>query len=242
MKTIRIYQPQQFETGQTIVLDKSASNHLIRVLRLKDKQTFTLFNGKGGEFLASLQITGKKATVYIQSFTETDNESPLKIHLLQGISKGERMDFVVQKSTELGVSQITPVICQRTVVNLKGERLQKKRQHWQKIAISACEQSGRNLLPEISSVCKLSSLATSSTNELKLFLDPLANININSLQPETTQLTILIGPEGGLTEPEMEQARQLGFKGIKLGPRILRTETAALSSIAMAQLLWGDMG
>jgi len=241
MKSVRIYQPGQFEAGDTVQLDKSSSNHLIKVLRLKNNYIFNLFDGEGTEYTARLEVTGKKAIAHLETASQTDNESNIKIHLLQGISKGDRMDFAIQKSIELGVTSITPVITERTVVNLKNEREDKKLQHWRAIAISACEQSGRNFLPQINPVITLKQAIENNDNALKLLLDPLSNNNIQSLSPENN-LQILIGPEGGLSATEIDIAKNNGFKGIKLGPRILRTETAALAAITSVQLLWGDLG
>jgi len=163
MKNIRIYQPETFEVGNCIILDKPSSNHLIKVLRLKSNDTFTLFNGKGYEYNARLEIIGKSAHAHIEASSQPQNESALNIHLLQGISKGDRMDFAIQKAVELGVTSITPVITERTVVNLKNDRQQKKLQHWHAIAISACEQSGRNILPKINAICHLSQVITHET-------------------------------------------------------------------------------
>jgi len=244
MKNIRIYHAGQFETGQPARLDKSASHHLLRVLRLKNRQVFTLFDGKDNEHSAQLEISGKVAIAHINSSQRISLESNLKIHLLQGISKGERMDFVIQKSIELGVHKITPIVCERTVVNLKGERQDKKTQHWQNIAISACEQCGRNFLPEISSIKSLADALLQSNDEaehLKLLLDPLSDSGMNSEKASNDSITLLIGPEGGLSDNEIEQARHYGFKGVQLGPRILRTETAALAAITALQVLWGDL-
>jgi len=241
MKNIRIYQPGQFETGQSYQLDKAASNHLLKVLRLKHQQLFTLFNGEGGEFTASLEVSGKTAIAHIQTYSDINNTSALKIHLLQGISKGDRMDFAIQKSVELGVSKITPVVCERTVVNLKGERQDKKLQHWCSIATSACEQSGLNILPQIENISNLSQLIQSDTSNFKLLLDPLSATSFHTVKPTGNNVVILIGPEGGLSESEINLATQHGFTGVRLGPRILRTETAALTAISAAQLLWGDL-
>jgi len=240
MKSIRIYQPGNFTAGSSIELDKSASNHLIRVLRLKNNYTFNLFNGEGIEYSATLEITGKRAIAHIQSADQTSIESNLNIHLLQGISKGERMDFAIQKSVELGITSITPVITERTVVNLKDDRQQKKRQHWQSVAISACEQSGRSVLPQINSICGFSQAVTTHANCLKLLLDPLSENSIQSISANKN-IEILIGPEGGLTDAEITFAKENNFTGIKMGPRILRTETAALAAITSVQLLWGDL-
>ncbi len=244
MKNIRVYHRGQFEVGQSVQLEKNAGHHLLRVLRLKNQQAFTLFDGRGNEYCAQLEISGKTAIAHIKSCRQLTNESHLKIHLLQGISKGERMDFVIQKSIELGVNKITPVICNRTVVNLKGERQDKKIQHWQNISINACEQCGRNFLPEISAITPLEDAllqSNSTTEHLKLLLDPLSNSCLNSEKANNNSITLLIGPEGGLSENEIEQARQYGFRGIQLGPRILRTETAALAAITALQVLWGDL-
>ena len=241
MKSIRVFQPGQFETGQAITLDKSVSNHLLRVLRLKNDQLFTLFNGESGEYTATLEISGKHAIAHIQSFTAQNNQSNLEIHLFQGISKGDRMDFAIQKSVELGVSKITPVICERTVVNLKADRLDKKLQHWNGVAISACEQSGLNIVPQVLPILKFEQVISSTDKSLKLLLDPLSDNSLHSLNPETSAISFLIGPEGGLSSNEIEQATEKSYQGIRLGPRILRTETAALTAIASAQLLWGDL-
>lgn len=240
MRNIRIFQPGEFKAGEALQLDKSASTHLLRVLRLKDQQTFYLFNGDGYEYSATLQVDGKKAVAHIQDRSRTDIESPLKIHLLQGVSKGERMDIAIQKSVELGVHAITPVICERTVVNLKAERLDKKLSHWQGVAVSACEQSGRNFLPSINTPCKLTSISDVAPDTLKLVLDPRSKYSLGSLSPASASLEILIGPEGGLSNQEIDWACSNGFTGVTLGPRILRTETAALAAITSAQLLWGD--
>lgn len=241
MKSTRIYQAINLNSECEITLDKSASNHLLRVLRLKDNENFTLFNGDGYEYLATLSVNGKSAIAKINKRITTDNESPLKIHLFQGISKGDRMDFAIQKAVELGVSQITPVFCARTVVNLKGERLEKKRQHWQATVISACEQSGRNYVPVIQEPCNLTESFTLNAGRLKLLLDPTAAVKLTSLSPDNNQLDVFIGPEGGFTEMEIQQAGNHNVTSISLGPRILRTETAALSALTACQLLWGDL-
>ena len=241
MKSVRIYQAGQLHAGESIELDKTASNHLIRVLRFKNQQIFTMFNGAGGEYTVQLEISGKKAIAHIQSFTETRNESNLKIHLLQGISKGDRMDFAIQKSIELGAHKITPIICQRTVVNTKGDRLDKKLTHWRNIAISACEQSGRNYLPEISTACHFHDINFTNPDSLKIILDPLSSHSMKNIKPTSNCVTIFIGPEGGFTNNEIELTKEAGFNGVTLGPRILRTETAALAAITSAQLLWGDL-
>jgi len=240
MKLIRIYQPGQFEAGKSFHLDKTSSNHLIKVLRLKNNYTFNLFNGEGDEFSATLEVSGKNAIAHINNKLTSNNESKLQVHLLQGISKGDRMDFAIQKSIELGATSITPVITERTVVNLKDNRAEKKQQHWESVAISACEQSGRSTLPTINPICDLSTVFKIQTEELKILLNPLSKNNFQSL-PSSKSVQILIGPEGGLSDSEIKIAGENGFVGVKLGPRILRTETAALAAITSVQLLWGDL-
>jgi len=240
MKNIRIYQAGTLAEGKAITLDKAASNHLLRVLRLKNNQIFTLFNGEGGEFSCRLEISGKSAITHVDSFIQTHKESPLNIHLFQGISKGERMDFAIQKSVELGVHSITPVFCARTVVNLKADRLDKKLQHWQSIAISACEQSGRNVVPMINKPCSLENALQLNSDSLKIILEPSSNSSLKNMTPNNNLFSLYIGPEGGFSNEEIILAKQNNVQGVTLGPRILRTETAALSAITAIQLLWGD--
>ncbi len=241
MKQIRIYQHTELASGNSVSLDKVASNHLLRVLRLRQGDEFVLFNGDGCEYPSTLEISGKTAIAQISEMRETIRESCLQLHLYQGISKGERMDFAIQKAVELGVSEITPLFCERTVVSLKGDRLDKKLQHWQGIAISACEQSGRNHIPAIHPAQPFSQALASDTTQLKLMLEPTAAQPLSSLQPENNTVSIYIGPEGGFSDNEITQAQNSGLRGINLGPRILRTETAALAAVTACQLLWGDL-
>lgn len=240
MKFIRVYQAGKFEVGGAYELDKPSSNHLIKVLRLKNNYSFNLFNGEGSEFIASLEIMGKRAIAHIKSAVETNAESHLKVHLLQGISKGDRMDFVIQKSIELGVASITPVITEYTVVNLKNDKAHTKLQHWNAIAIAACEQSRRAYLPKINPICYFSDAVNTTTNHTRILLNPLSTTKIQGLNTPTN-IQILIGPEGGLSESEITQAKQKNFIDVNFGPRILRTETAALAAITATQILWGDI-
>ncbi len=246
MKSVRIYQPFIASPDESIRLDKAASNHLLRVLRLKSGHHIQLFNGDGFNYDATLKIDGKSAIATNINRCANPVESTLYIHLYQGISKGDRMDFAIQKSTELGVHEITPVFCERTVVNLKGERLDKKVQHWQAIAISACEQSGRSRIPRINTPARLPDiishhLSDDNKDVLQLVLDPLSSNTLSSINFNGKQVNILIGPEGGLADSEVEFLLNHSFTGTQLGPRILRTETAALSAITGVQLLWGDL-
>jgi 16S rRNA (uracil1498-N3)-methyltransferase len=240
MKSPRIYQNIEITNKNSIELDKSACSHLVKVLRLKTNDIITLFNGDGFEYHAQINIQGKKVFAEIHTQKQTSNEPLLKISLLQGISKGDHMDITIQKAIELGVTTITPVICQRTVVNLKADRIEKKLNHWKKIIISACEQCGRNFIPELLHPVKFNDLIINDIPGLKLTLDPVSENTLHSHKPETNKVTLLIGPEGGLTQDEILLAKEKKFNGVQLGPRILRTETAALASIAALQILWGD--
>lgn len=241
MRIPRIYQQATLATGETIELNSSASHHLTRVLRLKTSDNIILFNGEGGEYTAQLHIENKKTFAEITHFHDICTESPLDITLLQGISKGERMDLAIQKAVELGVNKIIPVFCQRSVVNLKNDRAEKKHQHWQGIVINACEQSGRTVLPKLESSLKLTDCLAKSIDGYKLSLAPTAQRHLNTISlNDSNKITLLIGPEGGLTDDEIMLAANKGFNGITLGPRVLRTETAALACIAALQALWGD--
>ncbi len=240
MRIPRIYQPTKLTTGESIELDSSASHHLTRVLRLKTSDNIILFNGEGGEYTAQLHVENRKAFANIIEFQNISTESPLDITLLQGISKGERMDLAIQKAVELGVNKIVPVFCQRSVVNLKNDRAEKKHQHWQGIVINACEQSGRTILPTLQPSAKFADCVSSEIEGYKLSLAPTATQHLNTITITGNKITLLIGPEGGLTEEEIIFAASKGFNGITLGPRILRTETAALACIAALQTLWGD--
>lgn len=202
-----------------------------------------LFNGQGGEYRATITAINKKnVEVRVEDFSDIDRQSPLDINLGIGISRGERFDWVLQKATELGVNRITPLLTERTEVKLNGDRLQKKLQHWQQIAISACEQCQRNRLPEIASPQRLDSwLSEAAQNTgLKLVLHHRSEQSLAEHQsPE--RVTLLIGPEGGLSEAEIQTAEQRGFSALSLGPRVLRTETAPVVALSLMQYLWGDI-
>ena len=242
MRTTRIYLDNSITTGETLALSASASNHLVRVLRCKKDSAVTVFNGEGGEFSATLlNEDPKAASVIINSFVDINRESPLQIRLIQGVSRSEHMDTTIQKATELGVSEIVPVICERSA-NIKRERASKKYERWNQIAISACEQSGRNLLPAIHQATTFDKAINEASTDIRLVLDPTAAKGINDIKPDITTICILSGPEGGLSEQEIKTASDAGYYRIKFGPRILRTETAAPAVISALQTLWGDMG
>jgi len=217
---------------------------VVKVLRLREGDAIVVFNGRGGELYGCLSRLEKRtAVIQLQVYSESNVESPLKIILAQGISKGERMDYTVQKSVELGVHGFVPVMTERTVVNLDSERQGRRVQHWQTIVNSACEQSGRNMVPRVESVVGLPQwLQTLGAQEPNKFvLNHRADSGIQDLQVDRQQsIYVLIGPEGGLADREVAQAAEAGFVSVRLGPRVLRTETAALAFVAALQATWGD--
>ncbi len=241
MRISRIYTSHLLSQGQTISLESEASRHLIQVLRLRPGANLMLFNGDGCNYQARLEAAEKKqARVKVISQSETEPENAIKIHLGISISKGERMDLAVQKSVELGVDEITPLFSKHSVVRLGGDRLEKRQQHWRKIIISACEQSGRCRIPVLHNAVDIDIWLGTSHQGMCLTLDPESKTSICSLKQPTDKINLLIGPEGGLSENEIIAAKNNGFEGICLGPRILRTETAPLAAIAAIQTLWGD--
>lgn len=230
-------------SGIELQLGREQAHYLGRVLRLRDGDMLTVFNGDNGEFDARVTSLAKNsATVVIDTPVETATESALKVHLVQGISRGERMDFVVQKATELGVKRITPVFTQYGVVKLDQARAAKRSDHWNSVAISACEQSGRVRPPLIDPLVDLNSWFGAGAKEADtdLVLRPGAAVALSSITAPVTKVCLLIGPEGGFSDKEYDDAGVAGFAPVSLGPRILRTETAALTAIAVAQTLWGD--
>ena len=246
MPKTRIYQNSELILNKTLKLSDDAFGHIVRVLRLTEGDIIALFNGNEAyQYTARLvEIKKKHASVEIISQKIIENESPLNVHLGQGISRGDRMDFTLQKSVELGVNKITPLFTQRCGVKLSTERLAKKREQWQKVVISACEQSGRCIVPEVTEPMILQDWLKQETCALKLNLHPKAKYSIMTLPMESDanekRVRLLIGPEGGLSDEEIDQANQTGFQDILLGPRVLRTETAALAAITALQCRFGD--
>jgi 16S rRNA (uracil1498-N3)-methyltransferase len=242
MRIPRIFHPEPLATQGQVILDDSAARHVARVLRLGPDAKLILFDGSGGEYPASIiELDKRKVTVELGERRMVELESPLKITLAQGISRGERMDYTIQKAVELGVTRIVPLSTERSVVNLKGERLEKKLAHWRGVIISACEQCGRNTLPELITQQTLDEWLEKGSSGEGLLLDHRAEGSLGSLQLGN-EITLLIGPEGGLSETERQRAIDCGYRGIRLGPRVLRTETAALTALAGLQSRWGDLG
>ncbi|NIL93808.1 MAG: 16S rRNA (uracil(1498)-N(3))-methyltransferase [Woeseiaceae bacterium] len=244
MPLTRLFVNSTLSAGADLRLEKDQARYLGRVLRLGHGDTLRVFNGDDGEFHATIsKITKDSVAVHVVSPIEAGTESPLKIHLVQGISRGERMDFVVQKATELGVKRITPVLSQYGVVKLDKTRAGKRQDHWQSVAESACEQSGRIRPPLIDEVIALNTWFGARPAEAgtDLILRPGAINSLASIPTPATKVCLLIGPEGGFSDSEYDDAQVAGFQPVALGPRVLRTETAALAAISVAQSLWGDL-
>ena len=238
----RLYCDLPLSPGAEIVLPDAAARHAVSVLRLQVGDALNLFNGTGGEYRASLVAVNKRETrVRLIEFDATERESPVDITLALGISAGERMDYSLQKATELGVTAIQPLATERSVVKLAGERADKRLQHWQHVVIAACEQCGRNRVPAVAPVQKIYAyLAAVDRNKRLLMLSPDARTPLKQVAP-TSSAVLLIGAEGGLAPAEIEAARAGGFEPVSLGPRILRTETAPVAALALLQALWGDL-
>ena len=243
MRTHRIYHPATLVPGKPVELSEAASNHVARVLRLAHGTPLILFNGDGGEFNTTITAIDKHVvTVTVGDFHNVEREPPFPIWLAQGISRGERMVYTIQKAVELGVSRIIPLFTEHCGVRLDGERMEKRIKHWQGVAISACEQCGRNHVPQIDLPLTLSQWLATSENGQRFVLDPVAESTLSQLPSPfgLGPVTLLIGPEGGLSDQEISIAKEAGYIGLRLGPRILRTETAALAALAAMLGIWGD--
>ena len=244
MRMTRVHVDAMLSVGARVALPESSAIHLVRVLRLEPGDDCVLFNGDGHDYGARLLSAGKRgAEAEIVSKRMTDNESPLRIVLLQGIARGEKMDLILQKATELGVAAIVPVQAERTEVKLDAERLAKRIAHWRSVIVSACEQSGRGHVPALSPPATLADAANGVPGDaLRLTLDPAGERSLATMAaPATATIAIAIGPEGGWSPRDRETLRIAGFEGLRLGPRILRTETAGLAAIAALQSRFGDL-
>lgn len=248
MRISRFYLAASYQPGLVIELDKDQAHYALTVLRLKNGHQIQVFDGQGQQADARLQVIGRRdaQVVLADTITRPGCESPLNTLLVQGISRGERMDYSLQKAVELGVSAIQPVFTERSEVRLDEDKAEKRRQQWQALVISACEQSGRCVVPEVKPLITLEHWFDENPHQSGLVLDPYSTKTLNEVlneieKPNLTQsLALLIGPEGGLTKQEVEQAQAQGLQGIRLGPRILRTETAAPVILSLLQARWGD--
>ncbi|WP_349999773.1 16S rRNA (uracil(1498)-N(3))-methyltransferase [Stenotrophomonas lacuserhaii] len=233
------------QAGQTVSLPEDAANHLLRVMRLREGDACVLFNGDGHDYAATIVAAGKRdAQVRIEAATPLANESSLRITLLQGVARGEKMDLILQKATELGVAAVVPVNAERTEVKLDAARAEKRVAHWNNVVQSACGQSGRAVIPQLGPPLGLAAaMAVLPADTLRLTLDPEGSHRLSTLQAAPAGgVVIAIGPEGGWSPRDRQQLAAAGFQGLQLGPRILRTETAGLAAIAALQARLGDMG
>ncbi|MDP0561730.1 MAG: 16S rRNA (uracil(1498)-N(3))-methyltransferase [Candidatus Endonucleobacter sp. (ex Gigantidas childressi)] len=240
MRNPRIFTPTPLAAGSIINLPESAAIHVSKVLRMKPNERLILFNNQDGSFQGKITATSNKhVSVELISWIENNSESPLRIELGQVISRGERMDYAVQKSTEMGITEITPLFSQRCEVKLSTERQQKRLKHWQQIAICACEQSGRNKVPTILQPTTLSEWIKNRTTNLNFVLHHRTSKKLDDYtKPQSVSL--LIGPEGGLAQNEIQQAEANHFNPLSIGPRVLRTETAPIVAASIMHYLWGD--
>lgn len=237
----RIHLPGPLATGATLSLPEPAFRHVVQVLRMRTGEALILFDGGGGEYEARLEAVGKReAQVRVGAFRDVNRESPLRVTLAQAVSKGERMDYTIQKAVELGVSEIVPLLSERSVVKLDAERWDKKLEHWRGIAASACEQSGRTQVPLVRPVAELPRWLHEPSAGLRLVLAPGAGGALPDQLPPAAPVVLLVGPEGGFSEAELDLARRQGCRPLQLGPRTLRTETAGLAALAVLQARWGD--
>ena len=242
MRIPRFYCSEDIILDTPFLLDTEAGHHAASVLRLRADQAIVLFNGDGNEYSATIvDIERRKVTVVADACLTLSKESPLPLHLGQGIAKGDRMETVLQKSVELGVTTITPLITERCNVKLDDKRWQKKHEQWLKILHGACEQSGRNVIPTLNPATPLAPWLAQSSQQTRVILAPGSEKPLSGLHYNHQGYRLLIGPEGGLSDSEVRQASELGFLPCSMGPRILRTETAALASISILQALHGDL-
>jgi 16S rRNA (uracil1498-N3)-methyltransferase len=247
MNPPRFYSPFPLAVGARVALAEGAARHAVRVLRLEADDALILFDGRGGEYACRIGLCGRDAVaVDVLAWREVERESPLGLTLVQGLQAGEKMDLSVQKAVELGAGRIVPVFTRRGVVRLEGERARRRVAHWRAVAASACEQCGRNRVPEVADLEDLPSWLgrlPAGAKPLRLMLSPGAPLTLEALPwPEMANgsVELLVGAEGGLAAEETELAQRAGFVSVRLGPRVLRTETAGLAALAAIQCLWGD--
>ena len=245
MRLTRVHVEGPLVSGKRLTLEGSAASHVTRVLRLRVGAQLILFDGSGGEYEASIdKAHGGEVIVAVGAQQPIERESPLKLTLAQGVSRGERMDLVVQKATELGVSQLVPVLTERSVVRLTAQQSDRKVNHWRAIAIAACEQCGRNRVPSVAAPLALRDFLKGDAGRspgARLLLSPVGTAALNDVPHPGDGVTVLIGPEGGLTDEEEHAAVAAGFTALRLGPRVLRTETAAIAALALLQRKFGDL-
>jgi 16S rRNA (uracil1498-N3)-methyltransferase len=238
----RFYCSFPLAPGAVVELPAEAAHHAVKVLRLSAGDTVILFDGRGGQWQARLAPAGKSVRAVLEAFEDTEREAPVKVILAQALPAADKMDWIVQKGVELGVAAFRPVAARRSVIRLSGERMERRVAHWRSVAVAACEQSGRNRVPEVASLVDLPQFlgAASEDNGMRLLLSQAAGVGLRELPPPAGPVTLLVGPEGGFEENELLAATAAGFQAMTLGPRVLRTETAGLAAVAAMMTLWGD--
>jgi 16S rRNA (uracil1498-N3)-methyltransferase len=243
MRLTRVYVAEPLSPGRRHTIEGDPANHIARVLRLEPGDALTVFDGRGGEYAARIEAIRKGAVIVeLQELSASNCESPLALTLAQGVSRGERMDWVVQKATELGVTRIVPILTERTVVKLDARQAERKRAHWRGIAVAACEQSGRERIPDVAAPLGLQEfLQGIDSGATRLLLSPTGTQRVADLRTAAGGIVVLIGPEGGLAETEQRAAVAAGFRAVRLGPRVLRTETAAVAALTLLQHQMGDL-
>jgi 16S rRNA (uracil1498-N3)-methyltransferase len=243
MRVPRIHTDQPLRPGHEVLLPEQAGEHVARVLRLERGHPLILFNGDGCEYDATLASLAKRSvTAEVTAIREVDREAPLKLTLAQGIARGEKMDWILQKATELGATRIVPIVTERTEVKLDEERAERRLAHWTSVIAGACEQSGRNRLPTIEPPQRLDRwLGALDSEALRLALIPGGESTLRQLPQMDNGAILVVGPEGGLSDNDIAMLTQSGFRGLRLGPRILRTETAGIAALAALQALYGDL-
>ena len=242
----RFYHSKPININETIIIDDFAAHHMLKVMRLKTNDQLILFNGDGSDFTGQvIRISKRQVEVSIKSKKNIKNESNLKVILLQALTSSEKMDLIIQKTTELGISEIQPIVCERSVVKIKNEKIEKKLLHWRQVSIAACEQCGRAEIPTIYkpvNIIKYLEKISESDKTTKIILSPEATKSLNNSTPKIKQdIKVLIGPEGDFTKQELDFSIQKGFSPIKIGPRILRTETAPMCILSILQYKYGDI-
>jgi 16S rRNA (uracil1498-N3)-methyltransferase len=243
MRLNRVFVDQPLASGGETLLPEAAAYHVVRVLRLRAGAPLVLFDGSGADFRGEIvAIEGERVRVSVGARSAGLRESPLAITLVQAVSRSERMDWTLQKATELGVRRIQPVLSARSVVRLDDQQAARKLRHWQAIVAGACEQCGRSVLPEVRAPLDLARFLAGSPREgQRLVLSPTGPASLAGLASTAARVELLIGPEGGLDDAELDAAARAGFAPVRLGPRVLRTETAGIAALAVLQALWGDL-
>jgi 16S rRNA (uracil1498-N3)-methyltransferase len=238
----RFYCPFPLAPGAIVELPPEAAHHATRVLRLSEGDFVELFDGRGGEWRGRLRYSGKTVTVALEFFVAEDREAPLRVTIAQALPAADKMDWIIQKGVELGAVEFRPLIARRSVIRLSGERMQRRVNHWQNVAVAACEQCRRNRVPRVAAPVDLPQFLgeAAAQNDIRLIMAPGADLRLAQMSRPAGGVTLLIGPEGGFEDGELAAAASAGFRGLSLGPRVLRTETAAMAALSAMMALWGD--